>query len=105
MSCPARSPDLYWTRMGHDEAGTYISLEPATTTVELRQQVQDAWYNLSKDEFLHEKIHACVTSKGGTQYIKATFWAPLTVTCFLFGLNLLKYTPTMINYLSHHLSV
>ena len=38
---------------------------------ELRQQVQDAWDNLSQDNILHlydclhARIHACITARGG----------------------------------------
>ena len=36
-----------------------------------------------------------------TLYVDETVWAPLTVTCVSFGLNLLSYTPAIINYLLH----
>ena len=42
---------------------------------------------------------------GGTLCIDVTVWAHFTVTCVSFGLNLLSYTPTMINYLSHQFSI
>ena len=67
--------------------------------------------NLSQDDIrylydrLDARIHACVAAIGGTLCIDVTVWAPLTVTCVSFGLNLLSYTSTMINYLSHHFSI
>ena len=88
-----------------------LSPEPVTTMAELRQQVQDAWDNLSQDGIrhlygrLHERIHACVAARGITLCIDVTVWAPLTVTCVSFDLNLLSYTPTIINYLSHQFSI
>ena len=80
------------------------SPEPAKTITELRQWVQDAWDKLSQDDIRHlyhplyARIHACVAVRGGTLCIDMTVWAPLTVTCVSFGLNLL-HTPTMKKYL------
>ena len=56
--------------MGHDEAGTYCSPEPATAIAELRQRWQDAWENLSQDDIrhlydrLHARIHTCGAARG-----------------------------------------
>ena len=44
-------------------------------------------------------------SEAGTLCIGVIVWAPLTVICASFGLNLLSYIPTMINYLSHQFSI
>ena len=66
--------------------------EPATTIAELQQQVQDT------------RIHTYVAVRGeggGILCIDVTVWAPLSVTCVSFDLNLLSYTPTMINYQLH----
>ena len=63
-----------------------LSPETARTIAELRQRVQDAWENLSQDDIrhfydrLHDRIHACITARGGTLCIDVTVWALLTVT-------------------------
>ena len=93
--------------MGHDKRGLTLSPEPTTTIAELLQRIQDAWDNLTQDDIrylhdrFHARIHACIADRGGYTVIVATVWASLTVTCVSFDLNLLSYTPTMINYLSH----
>ena len=77
---------------------------------ELQKQVQDAWHSLLQDdiwhvyECLHVRIHACVATRA-TLWIDVTVWAPLTVTCVLFGLNLSSYTLTKINYLSQQFGI
>ena len=61
-----------------------LSPESATTIAKLRQRVQDAWDNLSRDDFrhlydpLHARIHVCVAARGGTLCIDVTVCAPLT---------------------------
>ena len=48
-----------------------ISPEPATTTAELQQRLQDAWVNLLQDDIqhlydhLHAGIYACAATRGG----------------------------------------
>ena len=42
--------------------------------------------------------------EGNTLCIDVTVWAPLTVMCVPFGLNL-TYTPTMKIYLSHQFAI
>ena len=53
---------------------------------------------------LHARIHACVAARGGYTVYWCD-WAPLTVICVSFGLNLLSYIPTMINYQSHQFEI
>ena len=68
-----------------------LSPGPATTIVELRQQVQNAWDSLSQNDIrhlydrLHARIYACVAAKrggavGATLYIDVTVCATLIVT-------------------------
>ena len=77
---------------------------------ELRQKVLDAWDNLSQDNIrylynrLHMRIHAFVAASGDTLRIDVSVWAPLTVLCVSFGLNL-SYTPIILNYLSRQFSI
>ena len=54
---------------------------------ELRQQVQDAWDNLSQDDIRHlyVRLHACVAARGAKLCTDVTVWAPLTVTCFIWS--------------------
>ena len=86
--------------MGHDEAGTFPP-EPATTIAELRQRAQNAWDNLLQDKIrhlydhLHTRIHACIAAREGY----TVYWYDCD-KCVSFGLNLLSYTPAMINCLS-----
>ena len=74
---------------------------------ELRQQLQYAWESLSQDDIRHlndvylREYTPALPPEGATLCIDVTVWAPLTVTCVSFGLNLSSSTPTMINYLSH----
>ena len=89
LAWPARFPDLspiehVWDMM---KLELTHSPEPATTIAELRQQVQDTWYNLSQDDIRHlydrlnERICACVATRGRTLYINVTVRAPLTLEC------------------------
>ena len=56
--------------MGHDEAGTCSFSRACYNIAELRQQVQDAWNNLSQGDIwhlndrLHSRMHACVAARG-----------------------------------------
>ena len=67
--------------------GLTFSTEPAMTIAELRQQVQDAWDNLSQDDIrhlydrLHARKHSCVAAREGTLCTEVTVWASLSVTC------------------------
>ena len=51
-----------------------LSPEPAPSIAELRQQLQDAWDNLSQDDIqplydcLHARLHACVVTRVATMY-------------------------------------
>ena len=90
-----------------------LSPEPATTTVELREWVQNSWDNLSQDDIQHllrlftcenTSLRCCQSGEVGTLCIDMTVWAPLYVMCVSFDLNL-SYSPTMISYLSHQFAV
>ena len=50
---PARSPDLSPIEDVLDMVKRELTLSPDTTITELRQQVQDAWDNLSPDGIRH----------------------------------------------------
>ena len=83
-----------------------LSPEPVTTTAE--QWVQDAWDHLSQDDIrhlydcLHLRIQACIAAKGRN----ILYWCDCLGNPYCeFGLNLLSYTPTLINYLSHQFSI
>ena len=87
-----------------------LTLSPhlATIIAELRQRVQD----VSQDDiwhfydYLYVRYTPALLSEGATLcIIDVTVWAHLTVMCVSFGLNLLSYAPTMINYLSHQFSI
>ena len=94
--------------VGHDKAGTCSFCQ---NHCRIATRVQDAWNNLSQDDIqhiydrLHARIHACVAAEWDTLCIDASVWASLTVTCVSFGLNLLSYTPTTINYMSHQFAI
>ena len=100
----AKIPDLLPTEHVWDLMKLELTLspEPATTIAELRQRVQDTWHNLSQDDIrhlydhFHARMHDCVENRWA--YFLNT---PHCDMCVLFGLNLLSYTLTMINYLSH----
>ena len=70
---PARTPDLMSIEHVRDMIKQELALspEPATTIAKFRQQVQDAWVNVSQDDIrhlydrLHERIHACIAARGG----------------------------------------
>ena len=111
---PARSPDLSTVEQVWDKMTRELTLSPehTTTAAELRQWVQDAWDNLSQYDIRHfydrlnVRIYACVVAR--VEY--TVYWSDYLGTsycdiCVSFGLNLLSYTPTMINYLSHQVSI
>ena len=87
---PTRTPDLspiehVWDMMKRELT---LSPQPATTIAEFRQRVQDALDNLAQDDIRHlyffmRKARLCCR-----QCIDVNVWAPITVTCVSFGLNL-----------------
>ena len=102
-----------WTRMGHDEAGTYSfsrvchnDCQIGTTGERCFGQSNTWWHSAPLWQFACENTHLRCCQKRATLCIDVTVWAPLTVTlCVSFDLNLLSDTPTMINYLSYQFAV
>ena len=108
-NCPdQQDPQLAnWTRMRHDEAGTYSFSRAChnhcwIVTMGARSLGQSitGWHSAPLWLFACEntRLHY---HRGGTLCIDVAVGSPLYCNmCVSFGLNL-SYTPTIINYLSH----
>ena len=103
-NCPGqqRAPDL--SPIGHiwDMTKRELTLSPEPATTGARYLGQSIIWHLH--DHMHVRIHACIAARGVQCVLMWIVLAPLTVTCDSFGLNLLSYTPTTINYLSHQFS-
>ena len=101
-----------WTLAEHDEVGTYSFSRVchnhcwiATTGARCLGHSFAGWHSAPLWSFSCESTRLLCRQRGGTLYWCDCLGTPYCDMCVSFGLKLLSYTTTMINYLSHQFAI